>query len=64
MRTKKEINQKISELTVEFLEESNKTFDLRDLKRTVKVLRWVLGKEWVGSRIPARHGGKEDDKRK
>ena len=58
MRTEKEINDKISELTNSFLVEEDTCFSLRDLKRIVKVLRWVLGKDWVNNQLPAKHGGK------
>lgn len=58
MRTEKKIREKILDLKTEFLEDTNKTFDLRDLKRTLKILNWVLGREWVNDRVPARHGGK------
>lgn len=60
MRTEKEISDKILELKETFLDEENTFFNLRNLKRTIKILKWVQGSDWVTDRIPARHGGKEE----
>jgi len=60
MRTEKEIRFKIDELKDEFFDndEEYNRFTLRDLKRKIKVLNWVLGKSWKEDKVPARHGGK------
>ena len=58
MRTEKEIRFKVDELKDEFFDEdeNHNKITLRDLKRKIKILNWVLGKKWIEDKVPAKHG--------
>lgn len=58
MRTEEEVKNKILEIKENFLEGDEPIYNLRDMKRSIKILNWVLGKDWSNNKMPSIHGAR------